>query len=106
MAAWVFVFVLALLLVVSLLLLRRATARLFEFDEIFRIIVDPMDEYAAVLRRLASAEGLLHDHPEVVAFHRANMKMLLSIESAVASVKLALPPTPKDEPKGLAPEAE
>lgn len=80
----------------------RATKRLFEFDTLFQMIVDPMHEYRNELAKIASAEGLLHDHPEVMAFHRANMIMLEKIDAAIKAVQ-AGQPQPK-KPEGLPPQ--
>jgi hypothetical protein len=79
----------------------RASKRLLQYDELLGLIIDPMQEYRDELSRIATAEGLLHDHPEVVAFHRANMKMLSKIEAAVSSVREN---RPQQEPKGLPPK--
>lgn len=81
----------------------RASKRLLEFDELFQVIIDPMEEYAAALRKITTAEGLLHDHPEVLAFHRANMDLLRKIDLAITSVKENRP-LKQEEPKGNPPE--
>lgn len=99
---WALVIFLTLMLGGTSFLLWRATSRLLEFDELLRTIVDPMQEYAEELRKIATAEGILHDHPEVIAFHRANMKMLRSIDAAIVSLRET---QPQSEPKGLPPQA-
>lgn len=83
-------------------LLLRATRRLLEFDELFRVIIDPMQEYQDELSKIAKAEGLLTDHPEVIAFHRANVIMLAKIESALKTLKEGRPE--QTEVKGLPPQ--
>lgn len=76
-------------------LLVRATKRLLQFDEFFQSILIPMQEYRDGLRRIATAEGILHDHPEVIAFHRANMQMLQVIEKTLETIKQGKPEEPK-----------
>lgn len=82
----------------------RATKRLFQFDTLFQLIVEPMHEYRSELAKIATAEGLLHDHPEVIAFHRANMIMLEKIDAAIKAVTDGQPQPEK--PKGLPPQVE
>lgn len=97
------VVILTLLSGLSIALLYRATQKLFEFDNIFQRIIDPMKLYREELNKIATAEGLLHDHPEVIAFHRANARMLQNIEAAIAEV-IQTRPTKKDKVKGRRPE--
>lgn len=100
-----FLLIIIFLLLVALgfagFFLVRAAKRLFEYDELMSVIVAPMEEYADELRKIASAEGLLHDHPEVLAFHRANMVMLGKLDEAISSIKESRPQEPKV--KGLPP---
>ena len=83
----------------STLLLVRAARRVLQFDELFETITDPMQLYADTLRRITQAEGLLHDHPEVMAFHKANMTLLLQMDDALESIKRGRPE--KKRPKNL-----
>lgn len=84
---WILVAFLVLALVTTAFLLYRATSRLFQFDTIFQMIIDPMQEYAVVLRKLTSGEGLLHDHPEVMEFHKANINLLRQVDAAVKAIR-------------------
>lgn len=104
MVPWILVVFLLLVCSGLVWLLLRAARRLLEFDELLRIIIDPMQEYQAELAKIATAEGLLTDHPEVVAFHRANVVMLAKINAAITSVKEARPQEP--EVKGNPPVVE
>lgn len=97
---WGLIVIFALWDGVSTFLLIRASKRLLQFDSLLQSIVDPLYEYRNELARIATAEGLLHDHPEVLAFHRANMVMLERIEAAIKSVKEG---RPQEKPKGLPP---
>jgi hypothetical protein len=101
---WVFTVLLFLIVCALSFICWRLVIRLFEFDELLRSIIDPMNDYAEELRKVASAEGLLHDHPEVLAFHRANMQMLARIDAAIASIKEVQPKEPV--PQGLPPQVE
>ena len=104
MLPW-FLFILFLLLSVTLgLLLVRATRRLLQFDELLQIIIDPMRDYQAELEKIATAEGLLTDHPEVIAFHRANMTMLAKIDAAITLLKEEGPPPQEPDVRALPPQ--
>lgn len=96
---WFFAVLFALLFSGSTFLLVRATRRLLEFDRLFEAIVDPMQAYADTLRRITTAEGILHDHPEVIAFHKANMEILFHMDRAIASIRSGRPE--KKRPKNL-----
>lgn len=89
--AWALVITLFVALCGSVFLLWRATSRLLQFDSIFQMIIEPMHEYSNVLRKLTSGEGVLHDHPEVMQFHKANVGLLRSIDAAIQAVKLERP---------------
>jgi hypothetical protein len=102
---WFIIFVLLVISVAEGYLLLRAGRRLLEFDELMEVIFDPMQEYQAELEKITSAEGLLTDHPEVVAFHRANVIMLARINSAITSIGETRPQK-KQEVKGLPPQVE
>lgn len=78
-------------------LLVRASKRLLQFDELFNLILEPMRSYSDVLRRVTKSEGILHDHPEVLDFHRANMELLQRIDQAVISIQEARPKKKKKE---------
>jgi hypothetical protein len=105
MMGWILAAIFFVLLVAVSVLLLRATTRLLQFDEVLGAIVSPMENYAEKLRKIGKAEGLLHDHPEVVAFHRANMEMLAALEGAIVAVKEGQPPQ-IEPPKGNPPEYE
>lgn len=100
--AWVLVVFLLLIVGALVFLLIRATRRLFEYDELLKFIVGPMQDYAHTLRKIATTEGLLLDNPEVLEFHRANLELLAKIDSAITSIHEARPP--EQEPKGLPPQ--
>ncbi len=78
-------------------LLVRASKRLLQFDSIFRMIVEPMQIYADELKKITTAEGLLHDHPEVLQFHRTNMNLLTQIDAALAAVRQEHPKKKRDK---------
>jgi cell fate (sporulation/competence/biofilm development) regulator YlbF (YheA/YmcA/DUF963 family) len=102
--AWILVAFLAPMLTVAVLLLVRASRRMLDFDELFQQILTPMQEYSAELKKISTAEGLLHDHPEVLAFHRANMRMLQKMDAAIKIIQEAKPQKKKE--KLPRPEAE
>lgn len=102
--AWVLVVVFAMLLTVETLLLIRASRRMLDFDELFQQILQPMQEYSAELKKISTAEGILHDHPEVLAFHRANMAMLQKMDASIKIIQEAKPQKKKE--KLPRPEAE
>lgn len=104
MFAWILVVILLLVSGVLGYLLVRAARRLLEFDDLMQVIVEPMQEYQEELAKIAQAEGLLTDHPEVISFHRANVIMLAKIRSAIASIQEVRPQ--RDEVKGLPPQVE
>lgn len=97
MLPWILCGVLLLLLIAVGWALLRAAKRLLEFDSIFQMIVEPMEEHSEVMKKIVSAEGLLHDHPEVLAFHKANVELIKKIEFAVISVRESRPPKQKNE---------
>lgn len=84
---WALVAFLFLTLVSTCFLLYRATTRLLQFDTIFQMVIEPMQEYSIALRKLSSGEGLLHDHPEVMEFHKANVNLLYQIDAAVRAIR-------------------
>ena len=97
---WALAVFLFLYSVGSTFLLVRAARRVLQFDAVFQTIIDPMQLYADTLRRITTAEGLLHDHPEVLAFHKANMELLFQIDRALEAVKQGRPQQEK-RPKHL-----
>lgn len=94
---WVLATLFFLLLCGAGFLLVRASKRLLEFDELLGTIVGPMQEYSNALRKLTSSEGLLHDHPEVVSFHRANVELLRLIDENISAIKAGRPIVKKEE---------
>jgi len=101
---WALVVILALLLTTSIFFLVKALRRMLDFDELFQQILEPMQEYSVELKKISTAEGLLHDHPEVLAFHRANMRMLQKMDAAIKIIQEAKPQKKKE--KLPRPEAE
>lgn len=98
-----YVIALAVLFVLSLagnvalaILLVRAARRLLEFDEIWQRIMPVLFEYAEDLRKLLSLD-LLTDNPEVVEFHRRNMRALRELDEVTKSVRAVAPPR-SDQP--------
>lgn len=73
------------------MLLVRAARRLLEFDEIWQRIMPVLFEYAEDLRKLLSLD-LLTDNPEVVEFHRRNMRALRELDEVTKSVRAVAPP--------------
>lgn len=69
------------------LLVVRAGKRLLQFDTIFQMIVEPMQEYSDTLKKLTTGEGLLQDNPEVMQFHRTNVNLLKQIEASLEAVR-------------------
>jgi hypothetical protein len=72
---------------IATLLLIRAGKRLLQFDMIFQMIVEPMQEYSDTLKKLTTGEGLLQDNPEVMQFHRTNVNLLKQIEASLEAVR-------------------
>jgi hypothetical protein len=64
-------------------LLVRIGRRLLQFDEALAILTEPMQDYAEYLKKVMDAEGVLHDSPEIVAFHKANRNALKLIEGVI-----------------------
>lgn len=66
----------------------RAFRRLLQFDDIFQGIMPVLDSYSKDLEEMSSADldGILTDHPEILAFHRRNLAAKRDIESVVDSV--------------------
>lgn len=71
-------------------LLIRATRRLLEFDELWQQILPVLLGYADDLRKMLSLD-LLTDNPEVVAFHKRNLRMLSEIDEIAKSVRSVAP---------------
>lgn len=69
----------------------RATRRLLEFDSIWQEIMPVLFGYAEDLRKMLSLD-LLTDNPEVVAFHKRNLRLLSELDEITKSVRSAAPP--------------
>ena len=86
-------FLLVLLIITNSItgvLLFRGGRRLLQFDDIFQEILPELQNYSADLRKLSSGDLLL-DHPEVVTFHKRNLRALKSLESIIDSVASVTP---------------
>ena len=84
--ALVTVIVVALAMIgVLLYLLARAARRLLEFDEVWKRAMPVLFEYAEDLRKMLSAD-LLTDNPEVVAFHKRNLRALTELDAITREV--------------------
>lgn len=66
-------------------LLVRAARRLLQFDSIWTQIMPVLFEYGEDLRKMVSAD-LLVDNPEVLAFHRRNLRTLGELDAITRSV--------------------
>lgn len=71
-------------------LLVRAARRLLEFDSIWQQIMPVLFEYAEDLRKMLSLD-LLTDNPEVVAFHKRNMRTLTELDNITKAVRSMTP---------------
>ncbi len=100
---WIFAGIFFLLFCAAVYLLVRASKRLLEFDSLFQVTVGPMQEYADELRRIATSEGLLNDHPDVIKFHQANIRLMQMMDENIAAIKAGRPQ--KKEEKLPRPEA-
>lgn len=78
-------------------LLVRAARRLLEFDSVWQQIMPVLFGYAEDLRRMLSLD-LLTDNPEVVAFHKRNLKVLNELDEVTKSVRAVAPPTRSAQP--------
>lgn len=80
--------VLALLVFVESILLVRASRRLLQFDDLFQDLVAVLEEYSADLTKMVSADldGVMVDHPEVIAFHQRNMRARRAVQSSLESI--------------------
>lgn len=90
--------VIVFLLILSLLangvlgvLLTRAARRLLEFDSIWEQAMPVLFNYSEDLRKMLSLD-LLTDNPEVVAFHKRNVRALIELDEVTKSVRAAAPP--------------
>lgn len=95
--AWVLAIIFFLLFVATSFLLLKALRRLFDFDDLYQQILEPMHEYSMELKKIVSSDGLLHDHPEVLAFHRANMRMLQKMDESIKTIQEAKPQKQKEK---------
>ncbi len=101
---WAFLTLSVLINVGMGLLLFRATRRLLQFDDIWRSILPELQSYTIDLKKMASGD-VLQDHPEVVKFHRRNLRALKALESIVDSIVNEQPAVPP-QPALPRPEAE
>jgi hypothetical protein len=78
-------------------LLVRAARRLLEFDAVWQQIMPVLFGYAEDLRKMLSLD-LLTDNPEVIAFHKRNVRALTELDEVVKSVRGVAPPRASDQP--------
>ncbi len=94
---------------VSGFLLYRAARRLLQFDEVFQGLIPLLDEYSGDLVRMTSADldGIMVDHPEVLSFHRRNMRARRDIQLVIDSITSISPRPPRrSDPKLPLPDME
>jgi len=79
--------------VMAALLIVRAVRRLLQYDDIFQGILPELTKYSEDLSRMSSADldGIMVDHPEVLAFHKRNQRALKTVKSIVDSVTKIVP---------------
>lgn len=83
---WIGVVVASLFLnALAALLIVRASRRLLEFDYIWEQAMPVLFGYADDLRKMVSTE-LLTDNPEVVAFHKRNLRTITELDSITKAV--------------------
>lgn len=70
--------------------LGRAIRRLLQFDMIWEQIMPVLFTYSEDLRKMLSAD-LLVDNPEVLAFHRRNVRALLELDEITRVVQTTTP---------------
>jgi hypothetical protein len=91
------------------LLLFRAARRLLQFDDLFQDTAEVLDGYSSDLAEMSSADldGILVDHPEVIAFHKRNMRARRDVQSILDSVTAVSPRRPRRrDPKLPLPDME
>lgn len=66
-------------------LLVKAIRRLLQFDSIWTQIMPVLFGYGEDLRKMVSAD-LLVDNPEVLAFHKRNLRTLSELDAVVRTV--------------------
>ena len=76
----------------------KMAKRLLQFDSIFESIVQVLVDYGVDLRKVLSG-GFLQDHPDIVAFHKRNLKALTEIETIVKDLE-QVKPRQKEVTKG------
>lgn len=81
-------------------LIIKLSKKLFEFDSMIEFISETLFIYSSDLRNTLSS-GILQDNPDVMNFHKRNMRALSDIESIVKN--LGKPKPKNDEPKGNKP---
>lgn len=91
---WLILIASLLLNFASVLLLVRASRRLLQFDSIWQQIMPVLFGYSEDLRRMVSTD-LLVDNPEVVAFHKRNVRLLLELDEITRAVQATAPPKEK-----------
>ena len=83
-------------------LLWRAVTRLLQYDQVFGAIAPVLESYSVDLKRMVSADvnSSLFEHPEVLDFHKRNLRALEEISSITESVSDIRPrPTLADLPR-------
>lgn len=76
--------------------LARAVKRLLQFDMIWEQIMPVLFTYSEDLRKMLSAD-LLVDNPEVLAFHKRNMRALLELDEITRIVQTTTPAKEKSK---------
>lgn len=76
--------------------LLRAIKRLLQFDMIWEQIMPVLFTYAEDLRKMLSAD-LLTDNPEVLAFHKRNVRALLELDEITRIVQTTTPTKEKSK---------
>lgn len=83
------------------LLLFRASKRLLQFDLLLGQVAQTLFDYGTDIRNVVK-EGVLQDHPEIVSFHRRNVRALAEIDAAVKTLE-QVKPRKIEPPKGNPP---
>lgn len=89
----IIVALLGALLAIATFLLIRATRRLLEFDELWDDVTTVLIAYESDLRVMSSGDlsEVAMDHPEIITFHRRNLRALSDIEKITRSLKARKP---------------
>lgn len=85
----IFLGLIIIALAVSIFLLTRAARRLLEFDKLWDDVTDVLLGYELDLRKMSSGDlsETVMDHPEILTFHRRNLKALSDIGRLTEDLK-------------------